>query len=76
MLIPLPRGAFWPLLLASLAAGFVFGALYDVFRIRRFALRLAAGRPNGRPLRDGIARHGERLDTILCFFEDLLFGFR
>ncbi len=71
MLIPLPPGAFLPLLLVSFLAGILFGALYDLFRIRRLALRLAC-RPDGTGSR--ISRpHGQRLDTVLCFFEDLLF---
>ena len=73
MLFPIDREVYLPFILWSLAIGFVFGAIYDIFRIRRAAFRLASG--NGK--REG---KGSRLkkavlsDTVIIFFEDILFS--
>lgn len=75
MLIPVAREAFLPLLLLSLVAGWCFGALYDVFRIRRVAFRLP--REENAPqkgFRRLLYRNLERTDTLLCFGEDILFS--
>ncbi len=74
MLIPIAREAFLPLLLLSLVAGLFFGAIYDLFRIRRVAFRLPReeeSSTNG--LRRLFRRNLARTDTLLCFAEDLLF---
>ena len=74
MLIPVARGGFLPLLLASLVLGFALGAVYDLFRIRRAAFRLSVGRPTeGHGFRAFFFRHLWRIDGWLCFLEDLLF---
>ncbi len=74
MLIPVSREAFLPLLLLSLLAGLVLGAVYDVFRIRRVAFRLMQRNPGVTdvPLHR-IRRHAAMLDVLLCFGEDLVF---
>ncbi len=74
MLIPVSRGGFLPLLLVSFAIGLCLGAIYDVFRIRRVALRLAVGRPTAeKGLRAFVCRHLWKIDGWLCFGEDVLF---
>ena len=74
MLIPVSREAFLPLLLLSLLAGLVLGAVYDMFRIRRVAFRLMQRnqRAADAPFH-GIRRHAAVLDALLCFGEDLIF---
>jgi hypothetical protein len=74
MLIPVSRGSFFPLLLASLVVGLFLGVVYDVLRIRRAAFRLAVGRPQeGKGFRVFIRRHLWGIDCLLCLFEDVLF---
>ncbi len=74
MLIPIARGGFLPLLLASFAVGVFLGALYDVLRIRRAAFRLSVGRPARESgFRAFVRRHLWAIDGWLCFVEDLLF---
>ena len=70
MLIPIERGAFLPLFLASFLLGLVLSALYDLFRIRRLALRLTSEKSAAESF---FVRHRERIDTVLCLGEDLAF---
>lgn len=67
MLIPVAREAFLPFLVASFFCGIVFGAIYEVFRIRRIAVRL----PH-RKRKNGNVSH--RIDTVLVSVEDVLFS--
>ena len=66
MLIPVSREIFLPVIVWSLALGIISGAVYDIFRIRRAAFRI----PGTRFLRGGKGR----ADTVLTFFEDILFS--
>lgn len=66
MLIPVSREIFLPVIVWSLALGIISGAVYDIFRIRRAAFRI----PGTRFLRGGKGR----ADTVLIFFEDILFS--
>ena len=70
MLIPVERGAFLPLVLASFVLGLAMSALYDVLRVRRLALRMTSEKPAGESF---FVRHRERIDAVLCFIEDVLF---
>ena len=66
MLIAVSREIFFPVIVWSLALGVISGAVYDVFRIRRAAFRI----PGTRFFRRGKGR----ADTVLTFFEDILFS--
>lgn len=66
MLIPVSREIFLPVIVWSLALGIISGAVYDIFRIRRAAFRI----PGTRFFRGGKGR----ADTVLTFFEDILFS--
>ena len=65
MLFPVSKTAFLPLVLWSFAAGILLGAIYDVFRIRRYAFRetKSAGK---------LFSHVLTADTVICFFEDII----
>ncbi len=58
ILFEISREAFLPFLVFSFLCGIAFGAVYDIFRIRRKAVRAAKRRI---------------LDLILTFFEDVIF---
>ena len=58
ILFEISREAFLPFLVASIIFGVIFGAVYDLFRIRRKAL----------PVRSRAAEY------ILIFFEDVIFS--
>lgn len=66
MLISVSREIFLPIIVWSLTLGFISGAVYDVFRIRRAAFRI----PGNRFFRRG----GGKCDAVLTFFEDILFS--
>lgn len=74
MLIPVGPWAFLPLVLLSLSAGILLGAVYDIFRIRRVAFRLPR---EEKATENRIARlfrrHLALTDTLLCFGEDVIF---
>ncbi len=79
MLFPVSRESFLPFLLLSFLAGAFLAAVYDLLRIRRAAFRLPtedAVREEGKR-RGGLGgllfRNIKRIDTLLCFLEDLLF---
>ena len=57
ILFEISREAFLPFLVASFIFGIIFGAIYDIFRIRRIAFR----------------GKGRILDSVLTFFEDIVF---
>ncbi len=71
MLIPIPRAAFWPLIGWSFLAGWLSGAVYDLFRIRRAIFRLPTGR---RDRSDSVSRASRMVDAVWCFAEDVLFA--
>ena len=58
ILFEISREAFLPFLVFSLLTGIFLGAVYDIFRIRRKALRRA---------------NKNRLDLVLTVFEDIIF---
>ncbi len=65
MLVAVGKTDFIPYVLWSFLLGIFISAIYDVFRIRRFALRKT----------EAAARLFKRLslvDAVLCFFEDIL----
>jgi len=74
MLIPLAPWAFLPLVLLSLLAGILLGAVYDIFRIRRVTFRLPheENAVKNRIVRL-FRRHLALTDTLLCFGEDIIF---
>ena len=74
MLIPVSREIFILYSIWSFAAGILFGAVYDVFRIRRAAFRMS--RPDGHGkgrLRRFLYADLSAVDTAVTFFEDVLF---
>ena len=79
ILIPEAREAFFPFLIASLIVGLLLGALYDVFRIRRVAFRPTEASKISKTMKaSGETSDKRRLlslssDTVLCFFEDIVF---
>ena len=76
MLIPVDRNVFLPLLLWSFAAGIFFGAVYDIFRIRRAAFRipgLDGKKAKSRLMRFFIANLSAT-DTVIVFIEDIIFS--
>jgi hypothetical protein len=74
MLIPIAPWAFLPLVLLSLLAGILLGAIYDIFRIRRVAFRLPREeRTKESRIARLFRRHLALTDTLLCFGEDLIF---
>lgn len=76
MLFRVEREAFLPLLIWSFAVGILFGAVYDLLRIRRVAFRLPRkkdGEKAGKVV-SFFRRHWEKTDTVLIFFEDLIFS--
>lgn len=72
MLIPVAREAFLPFLVVSFLCGLFFGAVYDIFRIRRIAFRPSRQEKQGRLLRF-FGRHLSRIDTVIIVWEDILF---
>lgn len=74
MLIPVSRDIFLLYGVWSFAAGILFGAIYDVFRIRRAAFRISGRRKavSGK-LRRFIYADISFIDTAVTFFEDILF---
>lgn len=71
MLIPIAREAFLPFLVVSFLCGLLFGAIYEVFRLRRFAWRR---RRNGQRAEETKKKKRYLLDTVLIAFEDVLFS--
>lgn len=63
ILFRVSREAFLPFLIFSFFAGIVFGAVYDVFRIRRIAFA-----------RDKTRRVIKRVDAVIIFLEDVIFS--
>ena len=72
MLIPVAREAFLPFLVVSFLCGLFFGAIYDIFRIRRIAFRPSRKEKQGRLLRS-LGKHLSSLDTVIIVFEDIFF---
>lgn len=70
ILVPVAREAFFPFLMVSFLAGIVFGAVYDLFRIRRVAFRLPS---HADPEAGGFGKHLMRVDTVLTGIEDIVF---
>lgn len=66
MLIPIAREAFLPFLVVSFLCGLCFGAVYEVFRIRRVAARMPHGKTKKRRRR--------WLEPVLVACEDVLFS--
>lgn len=66
MLIPVSREIFLPIFVWSLAFGILSGAVYDIFRIRRVAFRI--------PQTGHFHNVSGRADTVITFFEDVLFS--
>ncbi len=57
ILFEISREAFLPFLIVSFVFGLIFGAIYDIFRIRRIAFR----------------GKGRTVDAVITFFEDVIF---
>ncbi len=76
MLIPVEREIYIPLLLWSFAAGILFGAVYDIFRIRRAAFRIPElfGMKNEKKPVKRLFGGFFAFDTVLCFIEDIIFA--
>ena len=74
MLFPVDREAYLPLILWSFIVGILFGAVYDIFRIRRIAFRMPGGSEKKKSRFLAFFRRNLAVtDAVIVFFEDILF---